>query len=85
MTYRLDTAASDFAASFEALVSARREVDADVDDAVAEIIAGIRKRGDVALLEQDYVIDPSKKIKDVLPNATVKSFHRWAVGETGTE
>ncbi len=47
---------------------------------------GMRKFfGDVALLEQDYVIDPSKKIKDVLPNATVKSFHRWAVGETGTE
>ena len=57
MTYRLETAASGFDASFEALVSARREVDTDVDDAVAEIIAGIRKRGDAALLEYTAKFD----------------------------
>lgn len=57
MTYRLDTAASDFDAGFEALVSDRCEVDADVDDAVAEIIAEIRKRGDAALLEYTAKFD----------------------------
>ncbi len=45
---------------------------------------GMRKFfAEVALLEQDYVIDPSKKIKDVLGGAEVKSFVRWAVGEEG--
>ncbi len=45
---------------------------------------GMRKFfAEVALLEQDFVIDPSKKIKDVLASANVKGFRRWAVGETG--
>ncbi len=57
MTYRLDTTASDFAASYEALVSARRAVDADVDDVVAKIIAEIRERGDAALLEYTAKFD----------------------------
>ncbi|MBX3386827.1 MAG: translation elongation factor Ts [Phycisphaeraceae bacterium] len=37
---------------------------------------------EVALLEQPYVIDPTKKVKDVLgPKATVTAFLRWQVGE----
>ena len=37
---------------------------------------------DVALLHQDYVIDPSKKVKDILGGGTVTEFYRWGVGET---
>lgn len=36
---------------------------------------------EVALLEQDYVVDPSKKIKDLVGGAKVKQFFRWQVGE----
>lgn len=45
---------------------------------------GMRKfYSDVALLEQDFVIDPSKKVKDVLGGGTIRRFVRWGVGETG--
>ena len=37
----------------------------------------------VALLEQPYVIDPDKKVKDLLPaDASIVAFLRWSVGET---
>ena len=36
---------------------------------------------DVALLEQPYIIDPSKKVKDIVGTARVDAFWRWAVGE----
>ncbi|MFI4870689.1 MAG: translation elongation factor Ts [Phycisphaerales bacterium JB061] len=42
---------------------------------------GLKKfYSDVALIEQDFVVDPSKKIKDLLGGATIKSFFRWEVG-----
>ena len=31
--------------------------------------------------EQDFVVDPSKKIKDLLNGAAIKKFFRWEVGE----
>ncbi|GJM18842.1 MAG: elongation factor Ts [Phycisphaeraceae bacterium] len=44
---------------------------------------GMRKFfAEVALLEQAYVVDPSKPVKEIVgPNASIKSFHRWEVGE----
>lgn len=36
---------------------------------------------DVALLEQPFVMDPTKKVKDVAGKAKVHAFWRWAVGE----
>ncbi|HZW06567.1 MAG TPA: translation elongation factor Ts [Phycisphaerales bacterium] len=36
---------------------------------------------EIALLEQPYVIDPSKKVKDMVGKAKVTNFWRWAVGE----
>jgi elongation factor Ts len=44
---------------------------------------GMRKfYEEVALLEQPYVLDPTKKVKDVLgPKATVLEFYRYQVGE----
>ncbi len=38
---------------------------------------------EVALIEQPFVVDPSKKIKDVLgAGAKIHQFARWTVGET---
>lgn len=51
MVLRLNRSDASFDADFSAFVSARREVDEDVDTAVAAIIADIRARGDAALLE----------------------------------
>lgn len=47
----LNTADADFEAAFAALLGAKREDSADVDDIVAGIIADVRGRGDAALLE----------------------------------
>jgi elongation factor Ts len=48
---------------------------------------GMRKfYEEVALLEQPFIKDETKKVKDIVgPNATIVAFFRWAVGEpTGT-
>ncbi len=37
----------------------------------------------IALLEQDFVKDPSRKIKELVGDAKIVAFHRWAVGEEG--
>ncbi len=51
MVLRLNSTDTGFAAAFETLAAARREVDEDVDAVVADIIADVRARGDAALLE----------------------------------
>jgi histidinol dehydrogenase len=48
---RLDATAPDFAAEFGALLSLKRETDADVSAAVRAIIAEVRQRGDAALVD----------------------------------
>jgi len=46
---------------------------------------GMRKFfAEVALLEQAFVVDPSKSIKDVIGGGNIKSFRRWEVGESAT-
>ena len=50
MAKRLNFASADFLDAFEHLLGSKREVDSDVHDAVAGIIADIRGRGDDALL-----------------------------------
>ena len=50
MAKRLNFASADFLDAFERLLGSKREVDSDVHDAVAGIIADIRGRGDDALL-----------------------------------
>jgi len=43
---------------------------------------GMRKfYEELALLEQPYVIDPTKKVKDIVGSAKLHAFWRWAVGE----
>ena len=51
MPLRLDAGAADFEAALGALLLAKRERGADVDAAVAKIIADVRARGDKALVE----------------------------------
>jgi histidinol dehydrogenase len=47
---RLDTTLPDFPSAFDALLSQARETTEDVGQSVAAIIAGVRARGDAALL-----------------------------------
>ncbi len=51
MPLRLDSKDSDFAGRFAAFADKRRAVAADVDEVVAEIIAGVRARGDAGLID----------------------------------
>jgi histidinol dehydrogenase len=51
MPSRLDSQSDDFAARFDALLSAKREQSQEVGDAVAAILADVRKRGDAALID----------------------------------
>ncbi len=50
MPVLLDASEPDFDARFAALLTMKREADADVDDAVAAIIADVRARGDAAVI-----------------------------------
>ncbi|MGF1606577.1 MAG: histidinol dehydrogenase [Rhodothalassiaceae bacterium] len=50
MPLRLSLAERDFTDRFEQLVAAKREAGADVSDAVAQIVADVRARGDAALI-----------------------------------
>jgi len=54
---RLDTAAKNFANDFGALLDAKRETAASVDDVVAGIIDDVRTRGDAAVLEYTKKFD----------------------------
>ncbi len=51
MAMRLSTRDPGFEAAFAALLAAKRETDADVDDAVAAIIDDVARRGDAALVD----------------------------------
>ena len=54
---RLDARAHDFEQGFRALLSAKREVSRDVDDAAAAIIADVVARGDAALRDLSAKFD----------------------------
>ncbi|HUC65523.1 MAG TPA: histidinol dehydrogenase [Stellaceae bacterium] len=51
MPLRLSTRAPGFAADFAALLAAKRETEADVDAAVAAILAEVKARGDAAVID----------------------------------
>ncbi len=57
MAMFLDASAADFEAKFVALLGAKREAAADVDEAAAKIIADVRARGDEALKEYSLRFD----------------------------
>ena len=50
MPMRLDSGSADFAEAFERFLATKREVSADVDAAVARIIARVKAEGDAALI-----------------------------------
>ncbi|KIM00547.1 Histidinol dehydrogenase [Paramagnetospirillum magnetotacticum MS-1] len=51
MVQSLDSRSDDFETAFLALLAMKREVDEDVDQAVAAILAEVRTRGDAALID----------------------------------
>ncbi len=57
MPRTITTMQPDFEEAFSALLSDKREVSADVDGAVREIIADVRKRGDGALIDLSQRFD----------------------------
>jgi histidinol dehydrogenase len=57
---------ADFAARFAALLSAKRETAADVDEAVRAIIADVRERGDAALIDHTRRFDRHELSADQL-------------------
>ena len=60
MAIRLSTREPGFEAAFAALLAAKRETDADVDDVVAAIIADVVARGDAALVDYTNRFDRVK-------------------------
>ena len=60
MPLRLDTSAKSFAADFAALLAAKREMEADVDAAVAQILADVKARGDAAVVDYTARFDRLK-------------------------
>ena len=54
---RLDRSAAGFEAEFVALIGAKRAAEANVDTAVAEILAAVREGGDAALLDYTLQFD----------------------------
>ena len=66
MPVRLTTQDDDFEARFTALLSAKREDSPDVDETVAGIIADVRARGDVALIELTAKFDRMELTPDRL-------------------
>ncbi len=50
MPLRLNAGAAGFEADFAAFLAAKREIQGDVDQAVAAILADVRERGDVAVI-----------------------------------
>jgi len=57
MPQRLDAAAADFPARFDALLAQKREVSEDVDAAARKIIEDVVARGDAALIELSRKFD----------------------------
>src|ERR1700723_3037078 len=57
MAVALDMQSADFDERFASLVAAKREMSADVDLTVADIIGDVRHRGDVALAELSLRFD----------------------------
>jgi histidinol dehydrogenase len=66
MTFNLATGDPGFEAAFCALLAAKRESAADVDEAVASIVDDVRTRGDAALIEYTNRFDRTELSADRL-------------------
>lgn len=63
MPMRLTTSDRGFETAFSELLAQKREVSAEVDQAVATIIADVRKRGDAALIDYSQKFDSVDLVK----------------------
>ncbi len=81
MPARLDIRDPDFADRFEYLLGMKRETDQDITDAVAEIIAAVRSRGDQALIDYTRRFDRF----DVDANTLSISEHEIEAGYAACE
>jgi len=72
MVRRLNSKDRNFAADFEALLFARREIEDDVAGQVKAIIADVRKRGDAALVELSNKFDHANLTADTLKLTAVE-------------
>ncbi len=66
MPVRLDATEPGFEAAFAALLNAKRESDADVNDAVAAILADVKARGDAAVIAYTERFDRQRLTPDTL-------------------
>ena len=57
MPIRLDSTSSDFTERFDAFLAMKREVSADIENAVRAIVDDVAKRGDAALIEATRKFD----------------------------
>src|ERR1700744_4938259 len=57
MARRLDASAPDFEQQFDALIHSKRESDADAGAQARAIIADVRERGDIALIDLSAKFD----------------------------
>ena len=57
MPVRISRSDSDFEQRFAALLAAKREVSEDVDRVAREVVADVRERGDIALIEYTAKFD----------------------------
>ena len=83
MPLRLSTSDPDFEAKFSALLTMKREVSADVDQAVHGILADVRTRGDAALIELSARFDRVTLSADSLrvPFAEIDAAYKSADAE----
>lgn len=72
MVQRLKSSAAGFETAFAGLIAAKREAAADVDAAVAAIIADVRARGDAALCELTRKLDRLEVTPDGLRVTTAE-------------
>ncbi|WP_062206832.1 histidinol dehydrogenase [Aureimonas sp. AU12] len=84
MPQRLTSAAPDFEARFRDLLAAKREVSADVDDAVRAIVADVRRRGDAAVIELTARFDALELTPETMrvPAEAIEAAYRSTAPET---
>ncbi len=66
MARRLHIRDSDFAEAFDALVADKRQAEADVGPVVADILRGVRERGDAAVIEYTERFDRFRPTPETL-------------------
>ena len=85
MARRLNSKRQNFAADFEALLFAKREVEEDVAASVEHIIAEVRERGDTALVELGNKFDRANLTLATLKLSAAEIDAATGSGDPGAE